>query len=659
MGFKLTKRNGAFAHFGGARASCPRIEPRNSIEGGTPSLRGALLDIAKSQTGNWWRGGVFAHFVLSACLALLPIGTAADFRPIDPQDWGEAEAGHLLERAGFGGTPAEVVALAALTPKAAVRRLVYFEGVAETKLPEFEPSGIFDEGLDPFPPSRPATTELARQQGGALGIQAKPSGNRPLQPVVNAFFYWLRASRLETDRVAYWWANRMLLSPRPLQERMALFWHGHFATNEDKVRDYRKMLKQLRLFQRLGLGDFRTLLIGVAQDPAMLAFLDAGVNVKGSPNENFAREIMELFTMGVGHYGEADVREAARAFTGWNYRGLDFDFNADAHDGGSKRFLGREGRFDGVEVIDIILAQDAAAEFIAGKLHRHFVGEALDADGRRELGAWMKAADYDIAAFLERLFLSRHFYAPDVLGTRIKGPVEFVVSTYRKLGLEAVPGAPDFNTVTESLGQRLMHPPTVAGWSEGRSWITPSLLFERSNFVLDLAFPDIAFVPPDRYPSYGAEILSVHERLRAGMDISRATRPAALVGDGMASEGMGEMAASNLLADRDEAFNTRYGSYRGWQMAIERVKPIPRHTARLDLTGMVLREGLETPREVVGYLVERFFSVAPDPATQRALADYLEAELGTGDIRAAASYLEEPLRLLLHALLSRPEYQLG
>ena len=659
MGFKLTKRDGAFAHCGGARASCPRIELRSSIEGGTPSLRGALLDIAKSQTGNWWRGGVFAHFVLSACLALLPIGTAADFRPIDPQDWGEAEARHLLERAGFGGTPAEVAALAALTPKAAVRRLVYFEGVAEAKLPDFEPSGVFDEGLDPFPPSRPATTALARQQGGALGIQAKPSGNRPLQPVVNAFFYWLRASRLETDRVAYWWANRMLLSPRPLQERMALFWHGHFATNEDKVRDYRKMLKQLRLFQRLGLGDFRTLLIGVAQDPAMLAFLDAGVNVKGSPNENFAREIMELFTMGVGHYGEADVREAARAFTGWNYRGLDFDFNADAHDSGSKRFLGREGRFNGVEVIDIILAQDAAAEFIAGKLHRHFVGEALDAGGRRELGAWLKAADYDIAAFLERLFLSRHFYAPDVLGTRIKGPVEFVVSTYRKLGLEAVPGAPDFNTVTESLGQRLMHPPTVAGWSEGRSWITPSLLFERGNFVLDLAFPDIAFVPPDRYPSYGAEILSVHERLRAGMDISRATRPAALAGDGMASEGMGEMAASNLLADRDEAFNTRYGSYRGWQMAIERVKPIPRHTARLDLTGMVLREGLETPREVVGYLVERFFSVAPDPATQRALADYLEAELGTGDIRAAASYLEEPLRLLLHALLSRPEYQLG
>ena len=605
------------------------------------------------------RGRALAPCVFGVWLALLAVGVAADFRPLDARDWNAVKARHLLERAGFGGTPAEVAALAALTPEAAVRRLVYFEGGPEGELPEFDPSGIFDEGLDPFPPSRPATTTLARQQGEALGIQAKPSGNRPLQPVVNAFFYWLRASRLETDRVAYWWANRMLLSPRPLQERMALFWHGHFAANEDKVRDYRKMLGQLRLFQRLGLGEFRDLLIGVSQDPAMLAFLDAGVNVKGSPNENFAREIMELFTMGVGHYGEADVREAARAFTGWNYKGLDFNFNSDAHDGGVKRFLGHEGRFDGVDVIDLILAQDATAEFIAGKLYRRFMGEAPGAKDRREVGGWLKSANYDIAAFLERLFLSRRFYAADVIGASIKGPVEFVVSTYRKLGLDAVPGAPDFNTVTGSLGQRLMHPPTVAGWSEGRSWITPSLLFERGNFVLDLAFPDIAFVPPDRYPSYGAEILSVHERLRAGMDISRATRPAALVGDGMATEGMGEMAASNLLADRDEDFNTRYGSYRGWQMAIERVKPIPRHTARLNLTGMVLGEGLETPGEVVSYLVGRFFSVAPDPATQSQLADYLEAALGTGDIRAAASYLEEPLRLLLHVLLSRPEYQLG
>ena len=165
----------------------------------------------------------FARFAVGVCFAAAPLWALGDFAPIDPRDWGEAEARHLLERAGFGGTPSEVAALAALTPQAAVRRLVYFEGAPQPNLPDFDPSGIFDEGLDPFPPSRPATTALARRQGEALGIRAKPAGNRPLQPVVNGFFHWLRASRLETDRVAYWWANRMLLNPRPLQEKMALF----------------------------------------------------------------------------------------------------------------------------------------------------------------------------------------------------------------------------------------------------------------------------------------------------------------------------------------------------------------------------------------------------------------------------------------------------
>ncbi|NBQ89595.1 MAG: DUF1800 family protein [Betaproteobacteria bacterium] len=207
-----------------------------------------------------------------------------DLSPISAADWDREKARHLLERAGFGGTPAEIDALAKLSPQAAVRRLVYFEGAPAAALPPFDHSGIFDEGIDPFPPSRPATTALADKNGEALGIKVKASGNRPQQAIVNQFFYWLRASRLETERVACWWANRMVATPRPLQEKMALFWHGHFATSEEKVRDYRKMLQQVELFQRAGLGNFRELLIAVAQDPAMLAFLDAGVNVKGSPN---------------------------------------------------------------------------------------------------------------------------------------------------------------------------------------------------------------------------------------------------------------------------------------------------------------------------------------------------------------------------------------
>ncbi len=580
---------------------------------------------------------------------------AGDLSPLDPSAWSRHHAAHLLERAGFGATPEEIDQFAKLTPTQAVRRLVYFDGVPPVKLPPFEHSGVFKDGLDPFPSSRPATTALAKETGEALGIKVKQSGNRPLQPVVNEFFYWLRASRLETDRVVYWWANRMLASPRPLEEKMALFWHGHFATNEDKVRDYRKMLKQLNLFQTEGLGDFRTLLIGVAQDPAMLAFLDAGVNVKGAPNENFAREIMELFTMGVGNYGEKDIREAARAFTGWNYVGLDFRVNPEQHDDGMKEVLGHTGAFNGVDVIDIILDQDVTPEFMAAKIYRYFVRETLDDELRRALGARLKAGNYAIASFLETVFLSQDFYSDASRATRIKSPVELLVSTYRKLGLERIPGAPDFNLVSEALGQRLMHPPTVAGWAQGRSWITPGLLLERGNFALDVMFADLSFIPQDRYPYYagGDEIRAVDARIRVGLDMTSATKPS------QTDTSSDMMAMSNAMADRDEMFNTRFASYRGWQMAIEQVKPIERSIAQIDLTGMVMSARLTTADAVVDYFVRRFLSVPLDELTHTRLTEFLQEQLGTDDIPAAATYLEDPLRLLLHVILSRPEYQLG
>ncbi len=592
---------------------------------------------------------------LGSSLAQAASPWAGDLTPIAPSDWNRARAAHLLERAGFSGTPEEIDALAQLTPAEAVRRLVYFEGVPATELPPFEHSGVFEEGLDQFPPSRPATTDLARTKGEALGVKVKPGGNRRMQPVVNKFFYWLRASKLETDRVAYWWADRMLTSPRPLEEKMALFWHGHFATNEEKVRDYRKMLNQLELFQREGLGNFRTLVIGVAQDPAMLSFLDAGVNVKGAPNENFAREIMELFTMGVGNYSERDIREAARAFTGWNFEGVAFRADQSKHDDGTKVVLGHSGNFDGVQVIDIILEQPATPQFLAAKLYRYFVRDELDSAFKAELGNRLKAGNYEIAPFLETLFLSRDFYAPESVATRIKSPVELVVSTYRKLGLTAVPGVPDFNETTTALGQRLMHPPTVAGWAQGRSWITPGLLLERGNFALDVALPDINYIPGDRYPATqaGYEIRYVHERVRSGLDLTTATKPGGMDG------GMEMMAMSTMSGDRDEDFNTRFGSYRGWQMAVERVKPIPRTVAQLDLTSMVLEAGCDTPEAVVAYMEGRFLSVPLDTSTRRNLAAFLEKELGTRDMKATSTYAEDSLRLLLHLLLSRPEYQLG
>src|SRR5258706_9565403 len=265
-----------------------------------------------------------------------------DLTPIGQEDWNAQRAAHLLERAGFGGTPEEIALFAAMTPEAAVRGLVYHKDIAND-LPAFEHSGVHDSGLEPFPASRPAATDLAKETGESMGIKVKPTGNRRLQPVANKFFYWLRASRLETNRVAYWWADRMLATNRPLEEKMALFWHGHFATSEEKVSDYRKMLKQNELFRAKGTGNFRDSQIGVAQDPAQLTFIQAGVNVKGAPNENFAREIMELFTMGVGNYSEKDIREAARAFTGWNFQDLAFRVNPEQHDDGVKNVLGQSG----------------------------------------------------------------------------------------------------------------------------------------------------------------------------------------------------------------------------------------------------------------------------------------------------------------------------
>jgi len=593
-------------------------------------------------------------FLAALCAAAAIAQTAGpaawqnDLSPIGPADWNYDFAAHLLERAGFGGTPDEIQALAKLTPANAIARLVRFQGTDISQLPPFDHSGIHDPGLEPFPPTRPAVTDLAKEKGEALGIKVKPTGNRRLQPVVDEFFYWLRASVLETNRVSYWWANRMLTSPQPLREKMALFWHGHFASNEAKVRDYRKLLGQLELFQKHGMGNFRDLTVAVAQDPAMLSFLDAGVNVKGASNENFAREIMEIFTMGVGHYTETDIREAARAFTGWNYVDLKFVVNEDQHDDGEKTFLGHTGRLDGVDVIDIIMQQPATADYIAGKIYRYFVREDLSPDLQKKLGAILRQNKYEISPLLETIFLSRDFYSPASVGTQIKSPVQLAVSTYKKLGQRSIPGVPDFNLATSALGQQLFSPPTVAGWAGGQSWITPGLLLERGNLARDILFPDISFLPPDRYTG-GGEVRRVAERVRQGMDITTAT---------MDDTKSGDRAESNKNADRDEEFNTRYGSFRGSQMAIQRVKPIPRDTAQINLSRMVLDQHLANSTQVVDYLIRRFMRVPPSDDARQKLITFLNKDLGTTDIAVAQTYMEDSLRLVLHLIMSQPEYQL-
>ena len=210
-----------------------------------------------------------------------------DLNPIGMEDWNYHTARHLAERAGFGADPETISKLRALTPEEAVSSFVDTQDYPSLNM-DFDHSGIHEPSLEPFPPSRPAATRMAKETGQAMGIKVKPKGNRRLQPVVDRFFYWLRASRLETHRLGYWWANRMLNSRTPLQEKISLFWHGHFATSENKVRDYRKMHLQNILFREKGLGNFRDLTIAVAKDPAMLHFLMQD-EISRAPNENFAR----------------------------------------------------------------------------------------------------------------------------------------------------------------------------------------------------------------------------------------------------------------------------------------------------------------------------------------------------------------------------------
>ncbi len=591
--------------------------------------------------------GLSAAALVQAAPAPAQPDWQGDLRPLSSAEWSRERAAHLLERAGFGGTPAEVDKLAAMSPSDAVRSLVRYQRIKD-QMPAFDESGAFDPGLDPFAPSRPSATDLGKATGESLGVKAKPEGNRKLQQVADRYLYWLRASKLETQRIAYWWANRMLVSPRPLEEKMTLFWHGHFATGEEKVHDYRKMLKQNMLLRAKATGNFRDLLISVAQDPAMLSYLDAAVNVKGAPNENFAREIMELFSMGVGNYSEQDIREAARAFTGWNYKGLQFVIDPSRHDAGSKTVLGQTGSFDGVQVIDIILSKPVTSEYIASKLYKYFVREEVTPEMRVKLGKLLRDAKFEVAPFLEIVFLSKDFYSDASVGTRIKPPVELVISTYRKMGLKEVPGIPDFNDLTESMGQKLLFPPNVAGWASGKAWITPGLLLVRGNFIYDTAYPQIDFVPNDRVPDDRYGIVPVADKLAMGKDVTTATKP-----DGK------DVTSMSMQSDRDEDFNTRLASYHAWRKAIEKVKPIPRAPARLDLSQIVRDAGCTTARQAVDHLVLRFLTVPVDAARREKIAQLLASDLGTTDLKHADSYMEEGLRNALHVILSLPGYQLG
>ena len=570
-----------------------------------------------------------------------------DLTPLPAAEFSYDRAAHLLAHAGFGGTPAEIEKLADAGFERAVRSLVHYESIPNPKMQPFVESGLWDPTLSSFPDSRPEATDRAIKSGTSMGVDSKPSGNRPIQPASDRFFYWLRATMLETRRLGYWWANRMLQTTHPLEEKMALMWHGHFATHENKVRDYRKMIQQIDLFEKGATGNIRDLTVQVAQNPAMLYFLDAQYNVKGAPNENFAREVMELFTMGVGNYTEKDVREGARAFTGWYFDNLTFKIDPRKHDDGPKTFLGKTGNFDGVDALKIIFEQPVTAEYLAGKIYRFLVRDDLSPELKTKLGAVLRDNNYDVKPLLAVIFSSKDFYSAASYGAHIKGPVEYMVAMMKHLGVEAIPGVPDFNQSTIAMGQYLLNPPSVAGWAGGKAWITPGLLIARGNIARDVLIPDMTGFRDWNFASGGDDLIG--RRLRDGYDIGAAT----------AVNDPSNMTAFDRAAlERDEQFNTRISGYVGWQQAARKLIPTPRHAAQFDLTRMVLDSGSRTTSDAVDYLIWRMVRVPVAKVTRDTFVSFLTGELGTDNIDRAKSYMEDALRMTVHLVMSTPEYQL-
>jgi uncharacterized protein (DUF1800 family) len=307
------------------------------------------------------------------------------------------------------------------------------------------------------------------------------------------------ARKMEGDEILdlrRWWIARMATTPAPLLEKMTLFWHGHFATSVEKVKDGYWMWLQNETIRRHALGNFITLTKEISRDPAMMIYLDLPQSRREHPNENWARELMELFTVGIGNYTEQDVRESARAFTGYR---LDLVtqrswFAPNQHDAGPKIFLGRTGNFKGDDIIDVLTKQPACRQFLAKKLCRFFIEDEPSPPLINAVADRLRAHDLEIRPVLREIFSSAEFYSDRVMRAQIKSPIQFIVQTCKILGCD-LPAPRVAQNAMRQMGQILFAPPNVKGWDGGKTWISTSTLLFRYNFANYLINGD-AILPP-------------------------------------------------------------------------------------------------------------------------------------------------------------------
>ncbi|MEO8143694.1 MAG: DUF1800 domain-containing protein [Betaproteobacteria bacterium] len=393
-------------------------------------------------------GGV-SPFVLTCCLLAAGAVQAAAQGPA----MGVVEARHLLARTGFGARIEEIEAYSRLSREDGVERLL---------------GGVRTVARTPAPDS--------------VNVWTPPYQIRQMSSEDRKLFMREQAER--ALELKSWWLSEMLGTDSPLTERMTLFWHNHFTSSLQKVRSSRLMYRQNSLLRKHALGSYAELLHAVSKDPAMLVYLDSATSRRGQPNENFAREAMELFTLGEGHYGERDIKEAARAFTGWSIdrESGDFMWRAFAHDDGAKTVLGRSGNFRGEDVIAILLDQSATAGFVVGKLWREFVSPQPDPVALERIAASFRRSGYQIRTALLELLLSDAFWAPETRGALIKSPVDLVIGTLRQFDIAIADPLP-FALLLRNLGQDLFSPPNVKGWPGGNAWITSQTLLARKQFL--------------------------------------------------------------------------------------------------------------------------------------------------------------------------------
>ena len=408
----------------------------------------------------------------------------ADLAPLPAAQFDASAARHLLARAGFGGTPAQVDALAAMGLDRAVDLIVNYDGQPA------KPVSPDDFDRDLIPP-------LTREEREQLQRARRERDEATVERLERKENQTKAEDRRQLQSLREWWLARMIESARPLEEKLTLFWHGHFATGARTIEDSWLMFQQNQLFRTHAAGNFATLVLNVIRDPAMIRYLDNDDSRRGRPNENLARELLELFVLGEGSgYTEQDIKEGARALTGYTLEGEDFVFRENNHDGGPKSILGRRGNWNGDDFVRIALERTECSRFVCGKLHRFFVNDVPEQDLAPDhaaaraaavdaMAAELRAQQYELRPVLAKLFRSAHFFDASNRASVIKSPAQLVVQTIRQLGTPPRQLS-SLTAACELMGQDLFQPPNVKGWDGGRSWINTSTLFVRQNLAVYL-----------------------------------------------------------------------------------------------------------------------------------------------------------------------------